>query len=229
MVVFSLLAHERAPRHRRTCTLDNYVSFFTNPTYVRTLFKTLADRRGGDRHLALAIAFAYFLARYVSRRWQRFALLVDHRPVLDELPAARVLVAGDPRRTGCAQPVPHGDRADLRAIAAVRLQRRRHVHRPRLRVRPVRGAGVVRVAGEVRFRPARAAQDLGARPDQAFRRILLPQIRPGIVTACIFVFIPILGEFLTPSMVGGAGAPDRQPRGQLLQERVGPRGRGVAS
>jgi ABC-type spermidine/putrescine transport system permease subunit I len=32
----------------------------------------------------------------------------------------------------------------------------------------------------------------------------LPQIRPGLITACIFVFIPILGEFLTPSMVGGA-------------------------
>ncbi len=34
--------------------------------------------------------------------------------------------------------------------------------------------------------------------------MLLPQIRPGLITACIFVFIPILGEFLTPSMVGGA-------------------------
>jgi ABC-type spermidine/putrescine transport system permease subunit I len=34
--------------------------------------------------------------------------------------------------------------------------------------------------------------------------VLLPQIRPGLITACIFVFIPILGEFLTPSMVGGA-------------------------
>jgi spermidine/putrescine transport system permease protein len=31
-----------------------------------------------------------------------------------------------------------------------------------------------------------------------------PQIRPGLITAAIFVFIPILGEFLTPSMVGGA-------------------------
>ncbi len=54
------------------------------------------------------------------------------------------------------------------------------------------------------FTQLTAAQDLGARPDQAFRHILLPQIRPGLITACIFVFIPILGEFLTPSMVGGA-------------------------
>ena len=32
----------------------------------------------------------------------------------------------------------------------------------------------------------------------------MPQIRAGIITACIFVFIPILGEFLTPTLVGGA-------------------------
>jgi spermidine/putrescine transport system permease protein len=49
----------------------------------------------------------------------------------------------------------------------------------------------------------KAAQDLGARPDQALRFVLLPQIRPGIITACIFVFIPIIGEFLTPIVVGG--------------------------
>ncbi len=55
------------------------------------------------------------------------------------------------------------------------------------------------------FTQITAAQDLGARPSQAFRHVLLPQVRPGLITAAIFVFIPILGEFLTPSMVGGAG------------------------
>ncbi len=54
------------------------------------------------------------------------------------------------------------------------------------------------------FTQLTAAQDLGASPYRAFRYILLPQVRPGLITACIFVFIPILGEFLTPIMVGGA-------------------------
>ncbi len=54
------------------------------------------------------------------------------------------------------------------------------------------------------FTQLNAAQDLGARPDQAFRHILVPQIRAGLITAGIFVFIPILGEFLTPTLVGGA-------------------------
>jgi ABC-type spermidine/putrescine transport system permease subunit I len=48
-----------------------------------------------------------------------------------------------------------------------------------------------------------AAMDLGAAPLRAIRKILVPQIRPGIITAIIFVFIPILGEYLAPQIVGG--------------------------
>jgi spermidine/putrescine transport system permease protein len=46
--------------------------------------------------------------------------------------------------------------------------------------------------------------DLGARPRTVIMRILLPQMKAGIVTAVIFVFIPILGEYLAPQLVGGA-------------------------
>jgi ABC-type spermidine/putrescine transport system permease subunit I len=49
----------------------------------------------------------------------------------------------------------------------------------------------------------KAAMDLGATSRTAITRILLPQIRPGITTAVIFVFIPILGEYLAPQLVGG--------------------------
>jgi spermidine/putrescine transport system permease protein len=49
-----------------------------------------------------------------------------------------------------------------------------------------------------------AASDLGASRLQAFRRVTLPLSAPGIVAAFLFVFIPTLGEFITPSLVGGA-------------------------
>ena len=49
-----------------------------------------------------------------------------------------------------------------------------------------------------------AASDLGASRLQAFFRITLPLSVPGIVAAFLFVFIPTLGEFVTPSLVGGA-------------------------
>src|SRR5881409_2277279 len=49
-----------------------------------------------------------------------------------------------------------------------------------------------------------AATDLGASRWQAFRRVTLPLSMPGVVAAFLFVFIPTLGEFVTPSLVGGA-------------------------
>ena len=48
-----------------------------------------------------------------------------------------------------------------------------------------------------------AAMDLGATGRGAVRRILIPQIRPGLATGVIFVAIPMLGEYVTPLMVGG--------------------------
>jgi spermidine/putrescine transport system permease protein len=49
-----------------------------------------------------------------------------------------------------------------------------------------------------------AASDLGASRRSAFLRVTLPLSFPGVVAAFLFVFIPTLGEFVTPSLVGGA-------------------------
>lgn len=48
-----------------------------------------------------------------------------------------------------------------------------------------------------------AASDLGASRWQAFRSITLPLSLPGVVAAFVFVFIPTIGEYVTPSLVGG--------------------------
>jgi spermidine/putrescine transport system permease protein len=48
-----------------------------------------------------------------------------------------------------------------------------------------------------------AAADLGASRWQAFRCVTLPLSLPGIVAGFLFVFIPTVGEFITPSLVGG--------------------------
>jgi len=48
-----------------------------------------------------------------------------------------------------------------------------------------------------------AAADLGATPAQTFLRVTLPLSMPGVLVAVLFVFIPVVGEFVTPSLVGG--------------------------
>jgi putrescine transport system permease protein len=48
-----------------------------------------------------------------------------------------------------------------------------------------------------------AASDLGARPWQAFLTVTLPLSFPGIVAGCLLVFIPSVGEFVIPDLLGG--------------------------
>ena len=48
-----------------------------------------------------------------------------------------------------------------------------------------------------------AACDLGASRWQAFLRVTLPLSLPGVAAGFFFVFIPTVGEFVTPSLVGG--------------------------
>jgi spermidine/putrescine transport system permease protein len=50
-----------------------------------------------------------------------------------------------------------------------------------------------------------AATDMGASRLQALRKVTLPIAAPGIVAAFLFVFIPSIGEYVTPSLVGGNG------------------------
>lgn len=50
-----------------------------------------------------------------------------------------------------------------------------------------------------------AARDLGAKPLRAFTSVFIPGIRQGLVTAVLVVFIPMLGSYVVPDMVGGTG------------------------
>jgi spermidine/putrescine transport system permease protein len=48
-----------------------------------------------------------------------------------------------------------------------------------------------------------AAADLGASPFRAFLRIMLPMTLPGVIAALVLVFVPVVGAFITPDIMGG--------------------------
>lgn len=58
-----------------------------------------------------------------------------------------------------------------------------------------------------------AAEDLGCRPWKAFLTITLPLSVPGIIAGSLLVFIPAVGEFVIPSLLGG---PDSLMIGRVL-------------
>lgn len=63
-----------------------------------------------------------------------------------------------------------------------------------------------------------AAFDLGADRWRALRRIILPLATPGIVAGAILVFVPGLGAFISPELLGGAKS---MMIGNLIQEQFG--------
>ena len=51
-----------------------------------------------------------------------------------------------------------------------------------------------------------AAVDLGCTPARAFRQVTLPLSLPGIIAGCMLVFIPAVGEFVIPRLLGGTNS-----------------------
>jgi putative spermidine/putrescine transport system permease protein len=50
-----------------------------------------------------------------------------------------------------------------------------------------------------------ASADLGAKPAQTFRKILLPLVFPGVVAGSIFTFSLTLGDYIIPQLIGPSG------------------------
>jgi putrescine transport system permease protein len=60
-----------------------------------------------------------------------------------------------------------------------------------------------------------AAADLGAGPIRRFFDVTLPLSRPGIIAGCMLVFIPAMGEYVIPTLLGG---PESLMIGRILYE-----------
>src|SRR3977135_3790864 len=186
-------------------TVDNYRYFFSVATYVRPRWATVwVSVLSTVLTIAVAFPFAYWLVRYVPRRMQRTLLVLVILPFWTSY-LLRVYswlnILGDQgainrflQWPGLTPPAGASSLHHRPAVVLVLV----YLYFP--------FAALTLYASLERFdwNQYRAAMDLGATPRTALWRILLPQIRPGITTAVIFVFIPILGEYLTPQLVGGA-------------------------
>jgi ABC-type spermidine/putrescine transport system permease subunit I len=186
-------------------TFDNYHYFFSVSTYVSTMWATIwVSLAATALTIGIAFPFAYWLVRYVPKRLQGLLLVLVILPFWTSY-LLRVYswinILGPEgainrflRWTGLTDAPLSFFLYDRPAVILVLV----YLYFP--------FAALTLYASLERFDwdQFKAAMDLGAPPRTAMVRILLPQIRPGIVTAVIFVFIPILGEYLAPQLVGGA-------------------------
>jgi len=186
-------------------TLDNYRYFFSVSTYVHTMWATIWVAVAATAiTMVMAFPFVYWLVRYVSRRWQRLLLVLCILPfwtsyLLRVYSWLNILGPGGAINrfllwTGLTDQPVSFFLYDRPAVILVLV----YLYFP--------FAVLTLYASLERFdwNQFKAAMDLGAKPRTVILRILLPQMKAGIVTAVIFVFIPILGEYLAPQLVGGA-------------------------
>lgn len=67
------------------------------------------------------------------------------------------------------------------------------------------------------FQLLEAARDLGASKPESIFKVMIPNIRSGIITAVIFTFIPIFGAYTVPLLVGGK---DSYMIGNIIVDQV---------
>jgi spermidine/putrescine transport system permease protein len=186
-------------------TLDNYRYFFSVSTYVSTMWATIWVAVVATAiTIGVAFPFTYWLVRYVRPSRQRLLLVLVILPfwtsyLLRVYSWLNILGDGGAINrfllwTGVTHQPVSFFLYDRPAVILVLV----YLYFP--------FAALTLYATLERFDwdQLKAAMDLGAPPRVALARIMLPQIRPGLVTAVIFVFIPILGEYLAPQLVGGA-------------------------
>jgi len=186
-------------------TVDNYRYFFSVPTYVRTLWATIwVSVLATVVTIAVAFPFAYWLVRYVPRRLQRTLLVLVILPFWTSY-LLRVYswlnILGE---QGAINRLLHWAHLTDHPVSLFLYDRPAVVLVLVYLYFPFAALTLYASLERFDWDQFKAAMDLGAKPATAMRRILVPQIKPGITTAVIFVFIPILGEYLAPQLVGGA-------------------------
>ena len=203
---------------QRTFTLENFRTLFTNDLYLRVLARTatiaalvtLAD-------LALAFPLAYFIAKRVTKHRELLLLLVVFplwSSYLIRVFAWKTILGTNGILNSFLltvgvidQPVTaflYSKTAMFLTFSQVWL--------------PFMILPLFTVLDRMPNNLIEAASDLGANPWQTFRRVILPLSLPGILAGSLSVFSLTLGDYITPTLLGGPGD---QMIGRLVADNFG--------
>ncbi len=186
-------------------TLDNYVAFLTSSIHRRVLVNTFLVATGAMGGLiVVGYPIAYFLARMV-RKYDALITYLLIIPVeinyLVRIYAWKIVLGRAGIINGLLMWLGLIDEPlrfllySRTAVVIVLI----HEWLPYV-VIPIYVA-LKGIAPEI----LEAARDLGAGRWEVFRHVLLPLSVPGIFASFVLVYIPMLGEFAVPALVGGPG------------------------
>jgi spermidine/putrescine transport system permease protein len=172
--------------------LDNY-RYLWDPVYRDIFGRTLGLAGFGTAvTLLVGFPFAYWLARYSRRRTLLLLLVIVPFWTSFLIRAYAWLIILDP-----SFPVFRAFDVDVLYSTTAIYIGVVYNYLP-LMVLPLYAA-----LERIDWSLVEAAQDLGDGPLRAFRRVTLPLALPGVVAGSLLVFIPLMGEYLIPAILGG--------------------------
>jgi putative spermidine/putrescine transport system permease protein len=185
-------------------TLKNFNTLFSEPTYRTIALRTIGIAAAVTITDALvALPFAYFAARVANKRLQAVLFVIVLIPLwssyLVRVYAWRLILAKDGILNWFLHQIGLGSVNVAYSNWSVWIVFC-YIWLPFM-ILPVWTA-IERVPDSY----LEASADLGAHGWTTFRRVLFPLILPGMVAGSIFTFSLTLGDFITPTLVGGAGS-----------------------
>lgn len=185
-------------------TLDNFKTLFTVPAYRTIALRTIGIAAAVTvTDAILALPFAFYAARIASKRLQSILFVAVLIPLwssyLVRVYAWRLILAKDGIVNWVLGDVGLGSVNIGYSNWAMWIVFS-YIWLPFM-ILPVWSA-IERVPDSY----IEASADLGARGWRTFRTILMPLILPGLAAGSIFTFSLTLGDFITPTLVGGAGS-----------------------
>jgi putative spermidine/putrescine transport system permease protein len=185
-------------------TLDNFKTLFTVPAYRTIALRTIGIAAAVTvTDAILALPFAFYAARIASKRLQSVLFVAVLIPLwssyLVRVYAWRLILAKDGIINWVLGNIGFGSVNIGYSNWAMWIVFS-YIWLPFM-ILPVWSA-IERVPDSY----IEASADLGARGWRTFRTILMPLILPGLAAGSIFTFSLTLGDFITPTLVGGAGS-----------------------
>ena len=185
-----------------TLHLSNYVRVFTSPIYISAYLSSVTIA-AISTVIALLIGYpmAYFIAR-ASDRWRNILLMLVVLPFWTSFLLRVYALSGFLRGEGVIN-----NFLGLFGIAPLTMMQTDfavyvgivYTYLPFM-ILPLYTT-LVKLDQSL----LEASADLGSRPWQTFLSITLPLSMPGVIAGSMLVFIPAIGEFVIPSLLGGPG------------------------
>jgi putative spermidine/putrescine transport system permease protein len=200
----------------RDWNLDNFKTVFTEPVYRTIAFRTIGIAAAVTiTDAIIAVPFAYFMARLASRRTRAALFVLVLLPLwasyLARVYAWRLILAKEGVLNWTLEQlglptvgIAYSNWAMWIVFSYVWLP---------FMILPVYAA-MERIPDSY----LEASTDLGAKGWRTTRSIVLPLAFPGIVAGSIFTFALTLGDYITPTLVGGASS---QFIGNVVYSSVG--------